>query len=262
MGEVLAHAAADLQEVFGRRAVGRDILPVLEPLRDVRAERQHLFSQGRGGGQTDCAMRGAQARRERHRTTKLEEIVQCVRQAVARGALGERSDRHAAPVRLHQRARRHCDAVVEFRDREVVREVVVPVAVAVDAGRRTDRELEGRDGLLGRRLGLDAQLQERLADERVVLEREAVLDPEVHQVTKYWVAIASCVFDSSATTGSSNPAKSPRPIGASASYRRWACSLPMTRAGAVSSSGPEMVPRYSRTTEAPSRSERGEGAWN
>src|SRR5262249_25975268 len=153
--------------------------------------------------------------------------------------------------RLHQRARRHRDAVVEFRDREVMREVVVPVAVTVDAGRRTDRELEGRDGLLRRRLGLDAQLQERLADEGVVLEREAVLDPEVHQATKCAAAAACCVPPAPPTGWRSPPGRSPRRIWASSSYRRSACSLPMTRAGAVSSSGPEMVARYSRTTEAP-----------
>src|SRR4029434_8708103 len=93
----------------------------------------------------------------------------------------------------------------------------LPVTVAVDAGRGTDRELEGRHDLLRRRLGLDAELQERVADERVVLEREAVLDPQVHQVTKYWVAMASWVFASSPTTWSSRPTKSPRRIWASSS---------------------------------------------
>jgi hypothetical protein len=65
---------------------------------------------------------------------------------------------------------------VKLRDREVVGEVVVPIAVAVHARRRADRELEGRDRLLGRRLGLHVELEERLADERVVLERKAMLD--------------------------------------------------------------------------------------
>jgi len=44
-------------------------------------------------------------------------------------------------------------------------------------------------------------------NERVVLEREAVLDLEVHQVTKYWVATASWALASSPTTRSSSPTK-------------------------------------------------------
>src|SRR5439155_1788697 len=107
--------------------------------------------------------------------------------------------------------------VLEFRDREGVREVVVPVAIAVNAGRRADRQLERGARLLRRRLGLHAELEERLADEGVVLEREAVLYLSVHQVTKYCVAIASWVFASSATTRSRRPTKSPRRICASSS---------------------------------------------
>src|SRR5262249_56337841 len=110
--------------------------------------------------------------------------------------------------------------------REVVREVVVPVAIAVHAGRRADRQLERRDGLLRRRLRLHAELEERLADEGVVLEREAVLDLQVHQVTKYCVATASWVLASSPTTRSRRPTKSPRRIWASSSYRRSAETQP------------------------------------
>ena len=64
---------------------------------------------------------------------------------------------------------------------------------------------------------LHAELEERLADERVVLEREAVLDLKMHQVTKYCVAIASWVLPSSPTTRSSSPTKSPPRMRASSS---------------------------------------------
>ena len=217
VGEVLAHPGADLQEVLGGRVVGGDVLPVLEALLDIGPERQHVLADRRGRREPDRPVRAAQRWCELHGPAELEKVAQGIGRRVGRGPLGQRADGHARRTGLDQRARRHRDPVVEFRDREVMGEVVVPVAVAVHAGRRADRQLERRDGLLGRRLRLHVELEERLADERVVLERQAVLDLKMHQVTKYWVAIASWVLPSSPTTRSKRPAKSPRRICASSS---------------------------------------------
>ena len=59
VGEILAHAAADLEEVLGRRVIGGDVLPVLEALADVGAERDHLLADRRRRGQADRTMRRA-----------------------------------------------------------------------------------------------------------------------------------------------------------------------------------------------------------
>src|SRR6516162_4499651 len=205
--EVLAHTAADLQEVLGRRIVGGDVLPVLEALVDVSADRLDLLAQRRRRREADGPVRGAERRTRRHWAAEREKVAQGVGRRVAGGPLDEGADRDARHAGLDQRARRHGDAIVELGDREVMGEVVVPVPVAMHAGRGTDRELERRHRLLRRGLGLHAELEERLADERVVLEREAMLDLKMHQVTKYCVAIASCVLASSPTTRSSSPTK-------------------------------------------------------
>src|SRR3989441_4321889 len=95
MRKVLTHAGADLEEVLGRRVVRGDVLPVLEPLVDVRAEGLHLLAERRGRGEADRAVRGAEPRPELHRAAELEEVAQRIGQAVARWTLGERRDRHA-----------------------------------------------------------------------------------------------------------------------------------------------------------------------
>jgi hypothetical protein len=83
-------------------------------------------------------------------------------------------------VGLHQRPAHDLDAVVEARDREVVRDVLVPVEIAVHAGRRPDRQHEGRQRLVGGGLGLHPELERGLADERVVRERQPLLDLQEH----------------------------------------------------------------------------------
>src|SRR5262249_18070990 len=154
----------------------------------------------------------------------------------------------------------HLDAVVKLGDGEMVRDVVVPVDVAVNACARPDCEAESEHGLRGRGLGLHAQLEERLADVAVVGEREGVLDLQPHrQDTKYCALSASWVCVTASTTRSRNADEARRAERAS-SYDRSACSLPASRAAVDSSPPAVMRSRHSFTAALDARSERGECA--
>src|SRR5262249_41753781 len=97
-------------------------------------------------------------------------------------------------------------------------------------GGRAHREHERAQRLVGRRLGLHAQLHERLADVGVVLEREAVLDVQQHrQVAKYCTLRPSCACVSTSTTRPSSAACSPAPVTPPSWYVSSACRRPTTR---------------------------------
>src|SRR5262249_28304705 len=149
---------------------------------------------------------------------------------------------------------------VELRDGEMVCDVVVPVDVAVDPRTRPHREAKSQDGLGGRRLGLHAQLEERLADVAVVREREGVLDLQPHgHDTKYCALSASWVCVTVSTTRSRNADDARRAERAS-SYDRSALSRPTSRAAVDSSPPAVMRSRQSFTAALEARSERGECA--
>ncbi len=206
MGEVLADAGLELHEILGRRVVAGDVLPVLERPVDVLADGADLLADRGPVAVADGAVGRPQRGREPDRATEVEEVAQRIGQRRKWRPVGQRRHRRPGRVRLHERAGDHLDPVVELRDREVMREVVVPVAIPEHARRRPHRQLEGGDGLARGRLGLDAQFEKRLADVGVVLEGEAVLDLEEHQVTKYRAASASWTLLSSPDTRSRSPA--------------------------------------------------------
>jgi hypothetical protein len=205
VGEVLTDPGADREEVLGGRVVLRHVRLVLESLRQVVPQRLDVFADRHGAGGCGRLVRRPQRRRQLHGPVEGEEVEQRVGPVAARQRIGEGRQGERRRVGADQRAARHLDPVVEARDGEVMGDVVVPVEVSVHAGGRAHRQHERRHRLITRRLGLHAQLHERLADVGVVVEREAVLDLEQHrQVAKYWAATASWAWAMVSTTRSRN----------------------------------------------------------
>ncbi len=110
VGEVLAHARPEPEEVVGGRVVAGDVLPVLEALADEPAERGDLLAERRPG--RDGGLRGerAQVGAVAHRPAELEEVEQGIRRGrrAAWRRRRRRSGTAGIPVDTSARASPRC----------------------------------------------------------------------------------------------------------------------------------------------------------